>query len=417
MSTTTSRTDAAYVWVWLPGASAPVVAGRLVRAGNRVAFVYGRSYLARPDAIALYLPELPLRDGRVEPLGDLSIAGCLADAGPDSWGQRVIEARHGINRVTDPLRELDALTYLVESGTDRIGGLDFQLSPTQYVPRTSRATLAELQEAAAALEDGRELPAALGDALVHGTSIGGARPKALIEHGSRSWIAKFSSTGDRLPMVRWEALGMSLARRVGLEVAGTRLTRSLDKDVLLVERFDRPGGGRRRLMVSALTMLGLHEMTGRYATYPALADVIRERFSRPDATLRELFARIVLNIAVTNSDDHARNHAAFWDGRTLTLTPAYDVSPQARAGTEVNLAMAIGRDGQRTAQFGHAIAAAGVFHLSEQEARDIVAAQVQVIHEQWDEACDEARLTHVQRTALWGRQVLHPWASLPPDRA
>ena len=108
-----------------------------------------------------------------------------------------------------------------------------------------------------------------------------------------------------------------------------------------------PAADGRRLMVSALAILKLSEMTSRYATYPDLADIIRARFTDPTATLRELFARIVFNVAVGNIDDHARNHAAFWDGTALSLTPEYDLCPQPRSGNEVNQAMSVGRHGER----------------------------------------------------------------------
>lgn len=112
----------AFVWIWLPGAVEPVVAGRLDPAGDLIDFTYGRSYLARPNAIPLYLPELPLRSGRIRPGPGLSVAGCITDAGPDSWGQRVILARHlgHLNRHSDT-GDLGTLTYLLESGSDRIG--------------------------------------------------------------------------------------------------------------------------------------------------------------------------------------------------------------------------------------------------------------------------------------------------------
>lgn len=114
---------------------------------------------------------------------------------------------------------------------------------------------------------------------------------------------------------------MELARRAGLEVASVELTEALGKDVLLVERFDRPASGGRRALVSALTILGLDEWGGRYASYETLADEIRARFADPRATLRELFSRLTFNILAGNTDDHARNHAVFWDGADLTLTP------------------------------------------------------------------------------------------------
>jgi len=110
--------------------------------------------------------------------------------------------------------------------------------------------------------------------------------------------------------------------------------------VLLVERFDRTPEGARRALVSALTILQLGETGFRYATYYDLADAIRARFTEPDATLRELFSRITFNILTGNNDDHPRNHAAFWDGRSLTLTPAYDIAPQPRAGQETAQLMA-----------------------------------------------------------------------------
>src|SRR5690606_20000377 len=114
--------------------------------------------------------------------------------------------------------------------------------------------------------------------------------------------------------------------------------------VLLVERFDRKAtaeGWTRRGMVSALTLFGLDEMMARYASYQDLAEIIRHRFARPAQTLRELFGRIVFNVLCGNTDDHARNHAAFWNGHQLSLTPAYDICPQARTGNEASQAMLI----------------------------------------------------------------------------
>jgi serine/threonine-protein kinase HipA len=399
------------VWVWLPGATRPVVAGLLERRGDVITFTYGRSYRARPDAIPLYEPELPLRAGRIPPLGALEIAGCIRDAGPDAWGQRVILARRtGASTGGRDTAELDPLTYLLESGTDRIGGLDFQASPSEYLPRTETAPLAELQRAAAALQEGRALPEPVATAFLRGTSVGGARPKVLLEEEGRHWIAKLSSTGDPYPVVKAEAVGMELARRVGLRVPQTRVIRSLDRDVLLVERFDRTDQpGERRLLVSALTILGLDEMFARYATYPDLADKIRARFDGPDAALRELFARIVFNVCIGNTDDHARNHAAFWDGRQLTLTPAYDLCPQPRSGEEAAQAMAIGRDGQRASKLQVCLDAAANYHLDRAEAVEIIDRQLTVITEQWDEAADAAQLTELERRQLWQRQVLNPF--------
>ena len=119
---------------------------------------------------------------------------------------------------------------------------------------------------------------------------------------------------------------------------------ALGKDVLVIERFDRVAQGdhwRRRAVVSALTLFELDERMAAYASYETLAELIRHRFSAPKATLRELFSRMVFNILSGNTDDHARNHAAFWNGSQLSLTPAYDLCPQSRTGQQASQAMLI----------------------------------------------------------------------------
>lgn len=409
--TTSSTPSTAYVWVWLPGALEPVVAGRVDRVGERYDFTYGRSYLDRPDAIALYEPELPLRRGPQAPTPPLDIAGCLADAAPDSWGQRVILARRlgRLDRSSDT-GDLDRITYLLESGSNRIGALDFQLSPAEYVPRMGAidTTIDELLLAADRLQEGAVLSDALAAALLRGTSIGGARPKALLEDGATGRIAKFSSTTDPYPVVKAEGVAMELARRAGVTTPATDVVEVAGRDVLLVDRFDRTPAGARRIVVSALTMLGLTEMTARYATYPDLADLVRACFDNPTQTVHELFRRIVVNVAVGNIDDHARNHAAFWNGSTLSLTPAYDVCPQLRSGTEVTQAMAITRDGDRRSRFSVCRAGAAEYLLTPREADAIIDEVRAVIHDEWADAADRSRLTAADRAQLWGRQILNP---------
>ena len=358
----TSEPRQAFVWTWLPGKRDPVVAG-LLEATDRGAFsfTYGRGYLARDDAMPLYVPELPLQPGPQWPLAG-EVAGCIADAAPDAWGRRVIMNQRGLAETAD----VDLLTLLLESGSDRIGALDFQASAETYVPQTSpEATLDELRESAERVEQGIPLSPALDQALLHGSSVGGARPKALLADSPRHLIAKFSSTTDLYPVVKGEFVAMELARRVGLDVARVELLESAGKDALLIERFDRPANGGRRAMVSALTVLGLDEVGARYASYAELADQIRGRFTDAEVTLRELFARIVFNILISNNDDHARNHAAFWDGNALTLTPAYDLCPQPGAGGETAQLMAIGTDGFRLSQVGGCVARAATYHLTE----------------------------------------------------
>jgi serine/threonine-protein kinase HipA len=157
-------------------------------------------------------------------------------------------------------------------------------------------------------------------------------------------------------------------------------------------------------------MLELDEMLARYASYADLAQIVRERFTDARLTLNELFARITFNILVGNNDDHARNHAAFWDGAALTLTPAYDICPQPRAGGEAAQAMAIAADGYRMSQVAGCVEAASTYLLSGADAREIIDHQIDVIGSQWKEVCDVARMTEVERAYFWERQFLNPYA-------
>ena len=338
--------------------------------------------------------------------------GCIRDAAPDAWRRRVIINKNlGLKGPRVDTAELDELTYLLESGSDRIGALDFQLSPTEYVPRAAdNVPLIELLESAERVERGVALMPELDQALLHGSGIGGARPKALMQDQDTKYIAKFSSTSDVYNVVKLEFIAMRLAQRSGINVARARLVKAAHKDVLLIERFDRERikqGWTRKGMVSALTLFGLNDMTARYASYENLAEIVRGRFVNPKATLRELFARLVFNILCGNTDDHARNHAIFWDGRTLRLTPAYDICPQPRTGNEASQAMLI-TNNDRSSRLSTTIAAAPSFLLSKEEARAIGAQQKTAIEQHWSEVCDEVHLSAVERNLFWERQFLNP---------
>ena len=415
---TSDRPDAeapedAYVWIWLPDVTAPVVAGRIARDGERLIFNYGQSYLDRNDRIPIYAPELPLRSGVIAPEAGLNIAGCLRDAAPDAWGRRVILNRlFGRKGKNVDTAELDELTYLLRSGSDRIGALDFQHSPSEYVPRVDQAaTLGELLSAAEKVEKGVPLTSDLDQALYHGTTVGGARPKAEIQDGDTKLIAKFSSSTDTYNVVKAEFVAMRLAADAGLDAAPVRLERVAGKDVLLVERFDRAktkDGWTRKAMVSALTLFGLDEMMARYASYEDLAEIIRHRFTSPKATLHELYGRLVFNVLCGNTDDHARNHAGFWDGERLTLTPAYDICPQNRAGNVASQAMLIVGN-KNTSTLATCLEAASSFHLDEDAAKVIIDRQIGTIRDAWDDICEEAALSEVERNLFDQRIFLNDY--------
>ncbi|WP_309615916.1 type II toxin-antitoxin system HipA family toxin [Salinibacterium sp.] len=400
------RPRVVYVWTWLSGTDEPVVAGGVEERNGRLSFYYADSYRARANAISLYAPEVPLRSGWIEPLDGLTLAGSLRDGSPDSWGRRVIEARLGVDDSA-----ISEIGYMLASGSNRFGALDFQASPTDYRARRDTATLDELTEAASLLQQKRALSEPLKAALLHGTTMGGARPKVLIEDGENHWIAKLASISDVIfSVVGAEAAAIHLAAAAGLDISETHVTQSHGRDVLLVKRFDREGAGRRKHTVSGLTMAGEDEMYARYVTYPGVLDVLRQHGSDPVGDATELFRRIAFSIAISNSDDHARNHAAFWDGQTLKLTPAYDLPPGFRSGETSEQAMAYDRKGTRASNFAVLLTAAGVYGLSGIEACGIIDRVIEAITDGWEEAADIARLTVDDRRRLWGHQFLNPGA-------
>lgn len=400
----------AYVWIWLPGATEPVICGR-VACGENIPeaahrFIYGRSYRELDAAIALIPHGLPLRAG--EQSSRRGLHGVLRDAAPDAWGRRVLMYRlqMAVERAEAELTEID---YLL-ARTSGPGALHFQTSENEYQLKTySPANLEQLLSAAEAVEQGKPLPPELEQALLRGTSIGGARPKALMEdEDNHLAIAKFSSTTDVHPMVRLEALGLSLARVAGIETINSRLLSVINKDVLLIKRFDYDSArAQRRHFFSALTALELDEMEARYASYPDLADYLRRYAEFPVEQCHELFRRMLFNIMIGNTDDHARNHALFWDGHFVRLTPAYDLCVIPRNSLEFSLAMEVGEKGKR-ATLGNALSDCGRFGLSKEEASEMADGMEETIREHWQAVCDEAKITSQLADQLWERVVLSP---------
>lgn len=398
--------EQAFVWIWLPQQTAPICAGRIRLVNDLYQFKYSKKYLLAKNAIPLSALELPLVDKTFIPSGLQVINSCLRDAAPDAWGRRVINNEFNILDATE-------IDYMLLSGSNRIGALDFQTSDTEYVPRVNHhATLQELMSAAEYVEKNLPIPQNLQAVLLHGTSIGGARPKALISNGADGveYIAKFSSSTDFYNVIKSEYVTMTLAKLAGINVANVSLTSVLKKDVLMVERFDRENSGQcRKLMLSALSILGLSGIEARYASYTDFAEVIRHKFTNSKTNLLELYKRLVFNILVGNTDDHARNHAAFWDGKNLTLTPAYDICPLPRAGYEATQAMAINGKEGNLSKLSNVLSICEDFQLSTPEAQNIIDAMVECIRNNWDDVCDKAQLSVVEKSQLWEKSILNPF--------
>ena len=398
-----------YVWKWLEGETKPVVAGILQFSDSgEMSFRYGKSYLARENKEPIYAEELPLIDS-VLSAGDLDLINfsSIRDAAPDAWGRRVISSKLNL----DPNEPLTEFTYLMNSASDRIGAIDFQDSPTEYIARSEEeATLEDLQSAAEIVSSGKKLPADLDKAMLHGTSLGGARPKAMITDSTIKYIAKFSASNDTYDIVKSEYVAMKLADLCGIDVANVRLVHSAGKDALLVERFDRlsveNGEWYRKSMISALTVLRLDESNARYCSYQDLVEKMQmlcENFGR-DAV--ELYKRLVFNVLIGNTDDHARNHAFFVKGEKLGLTPAYDICPQSRTGGEASHGMLIVGN-SNISSIDNCKQAARIFYINTDQALEIINHQIKIINDNFKSVCDDAGLSALGRKMLWKRAVLN----------
>ena len=383
-----------YVYIVPPNATEFVTAGRfkvsLTPDGDPIGqFFYGRRYLERNDAVELDPIELRLRRGPYETARMEGFFGAIRDSMPDFWGRRVIERNTGHTL----LEEFD---YLMYGPDDRAGALGFGLNVEPPAPkrRFNRTLDLELIQAAAdaIINDDPNLGGSTArqveELMLVGTSLGGARPKAAVEHGQGLWIAKFSRHDDRWNHPRVEYGMLKLAKACGLTVADTEITRVGGRDVLLVRRFDRDRAEdsyRRHRMVSALTLLQSDDDSAsrRDWSYILLADEIRRVSMKPEADLRELFGRMCFNAAVSNLDDHPRNHAILAKGRDWRLSPAFDLNPTPMIAVERrDLAMVCGNTG-RYANRKNILSQYGRFLLSEEDATAFLDHIVETVRNAW----------------------------------
>jgi serine/threonine-protein kinase HipA len=390
-----------------------VTAGRFrlskTREGDAVGeFVYGQRYLERPDAVELDPIELRVAS-RVYETGRMEgFFGAIRDSMPDYWGHRVIEKHSG-------LTVQDEFDYLMEGPDDRAGALGFGLGVKPPAPRRQFNRTLDLDRLQAAadmiIEDDPDRTGATvvrAEGLLDlGTSMGGARPKTVVQDDHDLWIAKFSHKEDRWNNPRVEHGMLKLAAQCGLNVADSRIETIAGRDVLLVRRFDRDWsdtGYRRHRMVSALTLLQTGDSPGERSrwSYLLLADEIRRVSANPKADLRELFTRFCFNAAVSNLDDHPRNHAILARNRDWRLSPAFDLTPWPVVAIERrDLAMACGRFG-RYANKTNLLSTYGRFLLSAEDVEAIFESITSTVRDEWRPTMRRAGVIEADCEAIRG---------------
>jgi serine/threonine-protein kinase HipA len=352
---------------WLGDAHAPQRIGTLSLQDQRrkVALTYDPAWMASPKGFALS-EDLPLQVGLMLPEARDTAAGAMDDARPDQWGERVI-------RLIERPARLSLLEYLYFAGDDRFGALGVSLQAETYVPAATAAMptfegLNDMHQAVQRVMAGDAVSEQQRRLLQPGVSIGGARPKSLMQIDGASWVVKFSEGGELdSPLI--EHASMQLARRCGIQTADSLALPLPQGHAVAVRRFDRAGSQRLHVQSAHVALRAAGEVIG----YPELAQLIR-RVGRPEqvrAQQQELFRRMVFNILIDNTDDHEKNHALVRgaDG-FYELSPAFDVLPAAQGlGYQQMRVGALGHE----ATLANALSEARAFGLTDAQARQTVA--------------------------------------------
>jgi len=396
-----------YVYITLPNQYEQVTAGKFVldtnfRGDNIGRFVYGKSYLARSDAVELDPIELRLTNKVYETAMLKGIFGSIRDASPDFWGRELIDRHLGGN--------VDEIEYLLQSPDDRSGALGFGLNQIPPAPKklfNQMIDLEDLQEYALDILNERSSNSSIDKnkqkqiekLLLLGTSMGGARPKAVVEADNSLWVAKFNAPTDYWNNALVEHAMLLLAQKCGLSVADSKVVDVAGKNVLLVKRFDREKtdlGYLRSRMISSMTVLrsGDSHTERRNWSYVILAEELRKFSSSAKTDAKELFKRMVFNALISNTDDHPRNHAFIAkNANDWHLSPAYDLTPTAPVSIERrDLALECGKYG-RFANKNNLISEAERFLLSKDEASAIIDTMYNIIANSWYKIARSAGVT------------------------
>lgn len=369
-----------------------------------VTFEYHDSWLGETNRFSLE-PALRLDRGTFAP--NEGLFGSIGDSAPDTWGRRLMQRaeRRRAQIEGRAVRALSELDYLLGvSDIARLGALRFKRigeEPFQAQTDAGVPGLIELGRLLAVTERilrDEETDEDLQLIFAPGSSLGGARPKASVidQHGNLA-IAKFSKETDDYRIELWETVAMQLAKAAGIVVPVTELLQVADKPVLLSRRFDRDGA-QRIPFLSALSMMGLKD--GERGSYPELVDALTQFGARASDDAAELFRRMVLNILISNVDDHLRNHGFLWrDKAGWTLSPVYDLNPVPTDVKPRILTTNIDLD-EATCDIDLALSVAGYFGLTAKEAKAIIA-QVGVAVSTWRDVArrNGAKAAEIERMA------------------
>lgn len=388
----------------------PVLMGSLyvnvIKGGESYSFEYDKGWLKKTGLTLTLDPELMPYSGRQYPTGK-NIFGLFADASPDRWGRVLMNKRERIlaekeGRKPSKLYDSDYLLGVYDE--TRMGGIRFKVNPAgpflsddKETAAPPWATLRTLEEASRNFENDETglTEKWLNQLIKPGSSLGGARPKAtVVDTKNQLWIAKFPSKNDENDTGAWEIVAHDLAALCGLNVPEAKLEKfSPLGSTFLIKRFDRLGS-KRVHFASAMTLLvkkdGASAADG--SSYLDIAAFIKSYGAQPKKDLIELWKRIVFNMAVTNTDDHLRNHAFILTDKGWILSPLYDVNP-VPYGDELSLNV---DEDDNSISIDLAVQTAVKFGISKSDAEAVAEDILQIVRDNWERTAARYDLTRRQ---------------------
>lgn len=388
----------------------PVLMGSLyvnvIKGGESYSFEYDKGWLKKTGLTLTLDPELMPYSGRQYPTGK-NIFGLFADASPDRWGRVLMNKRERIlaekeGRKPSKLYDSDYLLGVYDE--TRMGGIRFKVNPEgpflsddKETAAPPWATLRTLEEASRNFENDEPglTEKWLNQLIKPGSSLGGARPKAtVIDTKDQLWIAKFPSKNDENDTGAWEIVAHDLAALCGLNVPEAKLEKfSPIGSTFLIKRFDRLGS-KRVHFASAMTVLGKKDGASAAdgSSYLDIAAFIKSYGAQPKKDLIELWKRIVFNMAVTNTDDHLRNHAFILTDKGWILSPLYDVNP-VPYGDELSLNV---DEDDNSISIDLAVQTAVKFGISKSDAEAMAEDILQIVRDNWERTAARYALTRRQ---------------------
>lgn len=378
----------------------------VIKGGESYSFEYDKDWLRKTGLTMTLDPELMPYSGRQYPTGK-NIFGLFADASPDRWGRILMNKRERIlaekeGRKPSKLYDSDYLLGVYDE--TRMGGIRFKanqegpfLSDDKETAAPPWATLRTLEEASRNFENDETglTEKWLNQLIKPGSSLGGARPKAtVVDTKDQLWIAKFPSKNDENDTGAWEMVAHDLAALCGLNVPEAKLEKfSPLGSTFLIKRFDRMGS-KRVHFASAMTLLGKTDGASAAdgSSYLDIAAFIKSYGAQPKKDLGELWKRIVFNMAVTNTDDHLRNHAFILTDKGWILSPLYDVNP-VPYGDELSLNV---DEEDNSISIDLAVQTAVRFGISESDAEAQAEEILKIVRDNWEKTAAGYGLTRRQ---------------------